>query len=109
VLVLVFVRVVGVRAFHEHEHEHGTMLLRALRIAAVTSVLPLLFTVSQRVSAARGNPPVPGINWALGVVSALFLVRAAVTERFRGPEANVQKDLFWGVAVGGIVTIISRL
>lgn len=84
------------------------MLLRALRIAACTVVLPLLFTLSQRISEARGNEPVPGINWALGVVSALFLVRAVVTERFRGSEANVQKDLFWGVAIGGIVTIISR-
>ena len=84
------------------------MIVRALRIAAVTVVLPLLFALSQRISEARGNAPVPGINWALGVVSGLFLVRAAVTERFRGPEANVQKDLFWGVAVGGIVTIISR-
>jgi hypothetical protein len=104
VLVLVFVRVVGARTFHEH----ATMLLRPLRIAAFTVVLPLLFALSQRIAAARGNEPVPGINWALGVVSGLFLVRAAVTERFRGPEANVQKDLFWGVAVGGIVTIISR-
>ena len=84
------------------------MIVRALRIAAITVVLPLLFGLSQRISEARGNPPVPGINWALGVVSGLFLVRAAVTERFRGPEANVQKDLFWGVAIGGIVTIISR-
>ena len=84
------------------------MIVRALRIAAVTVILPLLFALSHGISEARGNEPVPGINWALGVVSGLFLVRAAVTERFRGPEANVQKDLFWGVAVGGIVTIISR-
>ena len=84
------------------------MLVRALRIAAVTVVLPLLFGVSQRVSEARGNPPVPGINWALGVLSVLFLVCAIVTERFRGRDADVQKDLLWGVALGGVVTIISR-
>jgi hypothetical protein len=85
------------------------MLVRALRIAAVTAVLPLLFAVSQRVSEARGTPPVPGINWALGVLSLIFLVRAAVTERFRGPEMTAQKDVLWGVAAGGIVTIVSRL
>lgn len=85
------------------------MLVRALRIAAVTVVLPLLFAVSQRVSEAHGNEPIPGINWALGVLSVFFLVRAAVTERFRGPEMNLQKDVLWGVAAGGIVTIISRL
>jgi hypothetical protein len=85
------------------------MILRALRIAAVTVVLPLLFTVSQRLSEARGHEPVPGINWALGVVSAIFLVRAAVTERFRGPEANLQKDLLWGVAAGAIAAVICRL
>jgi len=84
------------------------MLVRAFRIAAVAVVLPLLFGVSQRVSEARGNPPLPGINWALGVLSAIFLVRAIVTERFRGREANVQKDLLWGIALGGVVTIISR-
>ncbi len=87
----------------------GAMLLRVLRIAAVTVVLPLLFAVSQRVSAARGNPPVPGINWALGVLSIIFLVRAVVTERFRGPEMNLQKDVLWGVGLGGVVTILSRL
>ena len=85
------------------------MILRALRIAAIAVVLPLLFALSQRVSEARGQEPIPGINWALGVVSVIFLVRAAVSERFRGPEANLQKDLLWGVAAGGIVTIISRL
>ncbi len=86
-----------------------TMLLRAVRIAAVTVVLPLLFAVSQRVSAARGNPPIPGINWALGVLSIIFLVRAVVTERFRGPDMNLQKDLLWGVGLGGVVTILTRL
>ena len=85
------------------------MIVRALRIAAVTAVLPLLFAVSQRVSEARGQETVPGINWALGVLSVIFVVRAAVTERFRGSEANLQKDLLWGVAVGSIATIISRL
>jgi hypothetical protein len=85
------------------------MGLRALRIAALTIALPLLFTLSQRVSAAGGNKPVPGINWALGVLAVLFLVRAAVTEWSRGPEGKLQKDLLWGAGLGAIVTIISRL
>ena len=85
------------------------MLVRALRIAAVTLVLPILFAVSQRVSERRGNPPIPGINWALGVLLVIFLVRAAVTERFQGPEMNRQKDVLWGVVAGCVVTIISRL
>jgi len=84
------------------------MLLRALRIAALTIALPLLFSLSQRVSEAGGHEPVPGINWALGVIAVLFLVRAAVTEWSRGPEGNLQKDLLWGAGCGAIATIISR-
>jgi hypothetical protein len=85
------------------------MFLRALRIAGLTLALPLLFTLSRRVSEARGNEPVPGVNWALGVLAVLFLVRAAVTEWSRGPEGNLQKDLLWGAGLGAIATIISRL
>ncbi len=84
------------------------MLLRALRIAALTIALPLLFRLSQRVSEASGNESVPGINWALGVVAILFLVRAAVTEWSGGPEGNLQKDLLWGAGLGAIATIVSR-
>lgn len=83
-------------------------MIRFLRIAAIAVVLPLLFALSQRVSEARGNEPIPGVSWALGVVAALFLVRAAVTEWSRGAEDNLQKDLLWGVATGAILTIISR-
>ncbi len=84
------------------------MILRALRIAAITVVLPLLFTASQRAAETRGNEPVPGISWALGVLSALFLIRAAVTEWSRGSGANLQKDVLWGLGVGGVITIIAR-
>ena len=83
-------------------------MLRALRIGALTCVLPLVFWVSRRVSEARGQEPVPGLSWALGVVAVLFLVRAAATEWERGPEANLQKDLLWGLAGGAILTIVSR-
>ncbi len=82
--------------------------MRPLRIGAIALALPLLFMLSQRVAAARGQPPLPGMSWALGVLCVLFLVRALVTEWTRGPEANVQKDLLWGLAAGAIVTILTR-
>ena len=82
--------------------------MRAFRIAAIAVVLPILFGISQRVSEARGNETIPGLPWALGAISALFLVRAIVTERTLGPEEALQKDLLWGVAVGGILTIVTR-
>ena len=82
------------------------MLLRAARIAFFTVVLPVLFAWSQQVSAARGHERLPGVAAALAVVSALFLVRAVVTESTLGPEGNFQKDLLWGLGSGGIITIL---
>jgi hypothetical protein len=82
---------------------------RLLRIAAIAIALPLAFELSQRVSAAGGHESVPGVLWALGALSALFFLRAFVTEYAQGPEANLQKDLQWGVAIGGVLAILSRL
>lgn len=50
----------------------------------------------------------PGIQWALFGLSLLFLIRAAATERLRGAEANLQKDLLWGIGCGGVLTLFSR-
>jgi len=83
-------------------------MIRFLRITLIAFVLPVLFATSQRISEARGNEPVPGLSYAVGVLAVLFLVRAFVTEHMRGPEANLQKDLLWGLAAGAIATIISR-
>ncbi|MBI4515401.1 MAG: hypothetical protein HY699_06250 [Deltaproteobacteria bacterium] len=83
--------------------------LRLLRVAAIAGGLPMLFNLSRLVAAARGDEPVPGIAWALAVVSLLFSVRAVVTEYSRGPEANLQKDLLWGLALGGWLTIVAQL
>lgn len=83
-------------------------MLRALRIIVITVALPTLFTISQRVSEARGNEQVPGLSWALGALSGLFLLRAVVTERTMGPDEALQKDILWGVAAGGFLTIIVR-
>ncbi len=83
-------------------------MLRALRIAVIAIALPTLFAISQSVSEARGNEPVPGLSWALGVISGLFLVRAIVSERSLAGEEALQKDLLWGVAAGGFLTILMR-
>lgn len=83
-------------------------LLRWLRIVLIAATLVFLFNVSQTVGEMRGNPPVPGLSWSLGVLSLLFVFRAAVTEYGRGPEANLQKDLLWGLGAGGVLAILSR-
>ena len=85
------------------------MVLRLLRIAAVAGGLTYLFHLSQQAGAVRGNEVVPGRLWAIGVVSLLLLVRAIVTERTRGPEDTLQKDLLWGLSAGGVVTILLQV
>jgi hypothetical protein len=82
---------------------------RLLRIAVISCLLPLGFRFSQRVAAANGNPPVEGLAWSLGALSLLFLLRAIATEYGRGPEADFQKDLQWGLALGGVLAILTRL
>jgi hypothetical protein len=82
--------------------------LRWLRIVLIAVTLVILFNVSQTVGAMRGNPPVPGLSWSLGVLALVFLFRAAVTEYGRGPEANMQKDLLWGLGSGGLLAVLSR-
>ena len=83
--------------------------LRLLRIAAVAVALRFLFDLSQRVTAAGGHEQVAGVEWALGALSILFFLRALATEYSQGPEANVQKDLLWGLTAGGVLAILSRL
>lgn len=82
--------------------------IRVLRILGLAGILPILFSISQRVSEARGNPPLPGTSWALGAVGLLFLVRAIVTERTQGAEMDVQKDFLWGIGAGAYLTILLR-
>jgi hypothetical protein len=84
------------------------MVLRILRAAVVAIVVPVLFAASQRATLARGDEPLPGISVALAVLSAIFLVSAVVSERLRGPEANLQNDVLWGFGIGSIITILSR-
>jgi hypothetical protein len=84
-------------------------VLRVLRISALALLITGLMWLSQQVGRAQGNEPVPGTSWALGVLSLLFFVGAVVTEGTRGREATVQKDLLWGAAAGGVLSILSRL
>ena len=83
--------------------------VRLLRIAAVAIALPVAFSISQAISTSGGHEPVVGLEWAIGALSLLFFLRALATEYSRGPEANAQKDLQWGLAAGGVLTIVSRL
>jgi hypothetical protein len=84
-------------------------VLRPLRIAAIAIVLPVAFSISQRVATAGGKEPVEGLEWAFGALTILFFLRALATEYSAGPEVNGQKDLQWGLAIGGALTIVSRV
>ena len=83
--------------------------LRVLRIAAFAILLALAFELSQRVAAASRQEQLEGLEFALGALALVFFIRALVTEYGRGPEANLQKDLQWGVGTGLVGTILWRL
>jgi hypothetical protein len=85
----------------------GRAWRRAARIAAFAVGLPYAFALSRRVGEASGNPPVDGMAWAVGVLGVIFLLRGFATEVSRGPEADFQKDLQWGVAIGCAFTVLS--
>ena len=84
-------------------------MLRIVRIAAVAGALRALFALSAQVNTARGNSPLPGLPYALGVLSLLFFVRALVMERGGSPGSDFEKDLLWGLAAGGVLCILSHL
>ena len=84
------------------------IVIRAIRILLFAGALVFVFNLSRQVSELRGNEPVPGLEWSLGALSVVFLVRAAVTEYWRGPEANLMKDLLWGLGGGGIAAILTN-
>jgi hypothetical protein len=82
---------------------------RLIRIGIVAGVFAALFTGSQAATMAREGETVPGVRWAVGTLSVLFLVRAIVTEWTRGPEDDFQKDILWGMAAGGMAGIAATL
>jgi hypothetical protein len=81
-----------------------------IRIAGFAGALAYLFHLSRMASLARGNEELPGTLWAIGVLSGVFLVRAILSESMTdGAPSNLQRDLLWGLSLGGIVTIVVRL
>jgi len=85
-----------------------TTALRLGRIVVFAFVFFLAFTVSQRATLARYGETVPGIVWAIAALSVFFLGAAIATERTQGPDANVRKDLLWGLVGGGFLIVVSR-
>jgi hypothetical protein len=85
------------------------MLLRLVRIAAIALGFAFIFLLSRQATAARGGEDLPGLSWTIGVLSVIFTASAIVSERTRGPEANLQKDFLWGLAAGGVLVVLSRM
>jgi len=82
--------------------------LRLLRISGFAAALVFLFNISHQASIARGNEEAPGLLWAIGVLSFLFLVRAFLSEAMPDGPRTAQRDLLWGLSAGGIITIVLR-
>ncbi len=85
------------------------IILRLIRIAAIALGFACLFALSRYATLVRGGEDLPGISWTLGVLSAIFTASAVVSERMRGPDTSAAKDVLWGLAAGGIITILVRL
>ena len=83
--------------------------MRALRIAGIALAFYLVFSLSQQATIAREGQTLPGIEWAIAVLTVFFLLGAFVTERTQGPEMEFRKDGLWGLAVGGAAIVVSRL
>ena len=85
------------------------MAARVFRIVGVAGVLACLFHLSRQASVARGHEEVPGMLICIGVLSFLFSLRALLAEAVHAGETNLQKDMFWGIGIGGAMTILVRL
>jgi hypothetical protein len=84
------------------------MALRIVRIVGFGAGLAYLFHLSQQAGIKRGNEELPGMLWAIGVISLLFFVRALVTEKMQSDTSVLQRDVLWGLTAGGIITILLR-
>jgi len=85
------------------------ILLRTIRIIAIALGFACVFALSRYATFTRGGEDLPGISWALAALTVIFTASAAVSERMRGPEASVAKDVLWGLAAGALITILARL
>ncbi len=86
-----------------------TMPFRLLRIVGIALGFATVFLVSQRATLARSGETAPGTSWALGALSVFFLVGALATEVSQGADADVRKDVLWGLGFGGVLGIAVRL
>jgi hypothetical protein len=84
------------------------VLLRSLRVVGFAATLTYLFQVSRQAGIARGNEDLPGMLWAVGVLSTLFLIRAFLSEVMPDGPSTLQRDLLWGLGAGGLATILLR-
>jgi len=85
------------------------MGLRTARIAVFAAGLAFLFYLSRRASLALNNEEAPGLLVAIAIISGLFSIRAIVTEKTMGADANRTKDFLWGLSIGGWGTVLYRL
>lgn len=84
-------------------------MTRTVRILGAATLLAFLFRLSQQVAEAWGNPHVEGYSVALGVVSLLFLIRAAATEYAGKAIPLFQKDILWGLSLGAFLSLLTRM
>ncbi len=76
---------------------------RLIRVGGVAVLFALLVRVSRLATAARAQgAPLPPIAGPLAAISVIVLFAALVAEKTRGPEANLQKDVLWGISLGGL-------
>jgi hypothetical protein len=85
------------------------IVVRIFRVGVIALALSSLFAWSQRTTLERSGESVPGLWWAVGVLSLLFLVSAFATERTSRFESALQKDLLWGLGTGGILALLNHL
>jgi uncharacterized membrane protein YidH (DUF202 family) len=81
--------------------------LRLVRIAAIAMAMAGAFGWSQAETLARAGETLPGVHWALGVLSVVFLLSAVAAERTRPETPALRKDLLWGLGGGGIAAILT--
>ena len=84
-------------------------MLRTIRIVGTAAVLAFLFRLSQQIMATRGDDPVQGYTVAMGVVAALFLIRALASEYASNKVTVAQRDILWGLSLGAFVSMLARL
>jgi len=78
---------------------------RLARITALTAGFAYLVRLSRLATEARAPGEAPPIAAALAAISLVILFAAFAAERLRGPEANLQKDVFWGISLGGLLAV----